>query len=671
MDRSDFIERLRQSQLLSTSQCEQVAQRFAGATPSESAAEALVEEGILTPFQFRHLISDDAQPLNLGQYRLLDEVGRGGMGRVYKALHTIMDRIVAVKVIAPDLVRDPVAVAWFRREVRACTQLTHPNIVMAYDANEAEGLHFLVMEYVHGITLDALVKQFGSLPIPYSCALICQAARGLQHAHEKGLVHRDIKPGNLLIPFSESERLPDVLVKILDFGLARLQGKTKGDTIALRGETGVLGTPDYIAPEQSRDIHAADIRSDLYSLGCAFYFTLTGRVPFPGENAMEKLLKHLTEVAEPVERVRPDVPPRIASLVRRLMAKDPADRPQTPAEVVEELDAWTAEPSPLPSGTPAPKCPPWLSPPTYHPSDRPLTSPSPEHTSHFEKIEVFAPSRCENEPTDFACLAAESAKNWDDEAAKNNKRRETRDTLSTSHPEDTEAATAEALSERIACESRGRNDSDPTQFEMPPTPADAIVSCDPPPPIDLDVCRLWREWTAFVQSIVSGRGLSGIDTQAYQPVHASLRQACRRAIDNCSHPERRAFYEECLSIAQPWFKLQSFALADPIILDSLLRRCQQIVLELNQGISPRTLRQVLAWTSFVLNLLVAGLWYWLAGRLRLPVLLRLFDWNFSPLSLRSVWAYLHTHPTLWMGLVFPLGFLFTLAFVWRSTRRES
>ncbi len=670
MDRSDFIERLRQSQLLSTSQCEQVAQRFAGATPSESAVEALVEEGILTPFQFRHLISDDAQPLNLGQYRLLDEVGRGGMGRVYKALHTIMDRIVAVKVIAPDLVRDPVAVAWFRREVRACTQLAHPNIVMAYDANEAEGLHFLVMEYVHGITLDALVKQFGSLPIPYSCALICQAARGLQHAHEKGLVHRDIKPGNLLIPFSESERLPDVLVKILDFGLARLQGKTKGDTIALRGETGVLGTPDYIAPEQSRDIHAADIRSDLYSLGCAFYFVLTGRVPFPGENAMEKLLKHLTEVAEPVERARPDVPPRIASLVRRLMAKDPADRPQTPAEVVEELDAWKAEPSPLPSGTPTPKCPPWLSPPTYHPSDRPATSPSPEPTSHFDKIEVFAPSRRENEPTDFACLAAESPKHWDDAAVENNKRRATRDTLSISQPEDTEAATAEALSERIACESRGRDHSDATQSEMPPTPADAIVSRDPPP-IDADICRLWREWTAFVQTILSGRGQSGIDTQSYRSLHASLLQACRRAIETCSHPERRAFYEECLSIAQPWFKLQSFALADPVILDSLLRRCQQIVLELNQGISPWTLRQILAWTTFVLNLLAAGLWYWLAGRLRLPVLLRLFDWNFSPSTLRSVWAYLQTHPSLWMGLVFPLVFLFTFAFVRRSTRRES
>ncbi len=670
VDHVDFIERLRQSHLLSQSQCEQVVQRFAGATPSASSAEALVEEGILTPFQFRHLISDDAQPLNLGQYRLLDEVGRGGMGRVFKALHTIMDRVVAVKVISSDLVRDPVAVAWFRREVRACTQLAHPNIVMAYDANEAEGLHFLVMEYVHGITLDALVKQFGPLPIPYTCALMCQVARGLQHAHIKGLVHRDIKPGNLLIPFSESERLPDVLVKILDFGLARLQGKTKGDTIALRGETGVLGTPDYIAPEQSRDIHAADIRSDLYSLGCAFYFALTGRVPYPGENALEKLLKHLTEVAEPVERARPDVPPRIAALVRRLMAKDPTVRPQTPAEVVEELDAWKAEPSALPSGDSIPKRPPWLSPPTYHASDRPVTSPSPEHTSHFDKIEVFAPSRRENEPTDFACLAAESPKDWDGEAVKNNKRRETRDTLSISQPEDTEAATAEALSGRFACESRGRDDSDATQLEMPSTPTDEIVSCDPPPPIDPDVRRLWREWTAFVQTILSGREPSGTDTQAYRSFHTSLLQACRRATETCSHPERRAFYEECLSIAQPWFKLQSFALADPILLDSLLRRCQQIVLELNQGSSPWTLREVLAWTSFVLNLLAAGVWYWFAGRPRLPALLRLFEWNFSPLSLRSLWAYLQIHPSLWMGLVFPLVFLFTLAFVRRSTRME-
>ena len=132
----------------------------------------------------------DTHPLNLGQYRLLDELGRGGMGQVYKALHTIMGREVALKVISPELVSDPVAVEWFLREVRASTQLNHPNIVMAYDANEADGLYFLVMEYVHGVTLDALVKQRGPLPLGYACALMRQAALGLQHAHEKGMVHR-------------------------------------------------------------------------------------------------------------------------------------------------------------------------------------------------------------------------------------------------------------------------------------------------------------------------------------------------------------------------------------------------------------------------------------------------------------------------------------------------
>ena len=170
MERAAFFDRLRQSRLLSDSELQQAASRFSDEVPSQAIADALVQEGKLTPFQVRQMCAGDTQPLSVGQYRLLDELGRGGMGRVYKALHTFMGRVVAIKVISPELVSDPIAVEWFRREVRASTHLNHPNIVMAYDANEAEGLHFLVMEYVHGVTLDVLVKQYGPLPISHACA---------------------------------------------------------------------------------------------------------------------------------------------------------------------------------------------------------------------------------------------------------------------------------------------------------------------------------------------------------------------------------------------------------------------------------------------------------------------------------------------------------------------
>jgi serine/threonine protein kinase len=600
------------------------------------------------------MCSGDTQPLNLGQYRLLDELGRGGMGRVYKALHTIMGRIVAIKVIAPELMQDPVAVEWFRREVRAGTQLVHPNIVMAYDANEAEGLHFLVMEFVHGITLDAFVKQNGPLPIARACALIRQAALGLQHAHEKGMVHRDIKPGNLLIPLPEGDNSPDVLVKILDFGLARLQGKTAGDTIALRGDTGVLGTPDYIAPEQSRDIHSADIRSDLYSLGCTFYFSLSGRVPFPGDNAMEKLVKHLTEQPEPLEKVRPAVPSQVADIVRRLMAKNPADRPQTPAELVEELDTWTLASSADFPATLPPNRPSWLSPPTHTPADElSVADQSPSHTCILEKIEVFAPSRREVESSGsslFEPLCPLSP----DEA----RQPDTHDTLSLSHIEETERSSPSA-----EC-----GDSDATLQELPTASTPCADKDNTLPPLDPVMSRLWRRWSDLVHTIVAGSGPSRVNADAYRSVHTSLLQACRAALDACTVPERRAFYEECLSIVRPWLNLQSFVHTEPMLLESLLHRCKQIEFELHDGKTPWTSRQIFGLILLTLSPLGAALWYWNSGRLLLPSLLRAFNWDFSLSSLRLAWRFLQAHPSLLMGVIFPLVIIFSVVLLSRSSR---
>ena len=303
----------------------------------------------------------DVRSLVLGPYHLLEEVGRGGMGRVYKALHTVMGRIVALKLMAPELAENERSRERFLREVRSVTRLQHPNIVLAHDANDVEGVLFLVMEYVEGTTLAELVRVGGPLPVSRACELMRQAALGLQHAFQKGLVHRDIKPANLLIPRLSPAETPTcaapgaavlpqstALVKIADFGLARLLG---GDTVAGHTATGFLGTPDYVAPEQCQDGRSADIRSDLYSLGCTFHFALTGRVPFAGDSVMEKLYAHVMTPPPSMEALRPDVPAEVAAIVARLMAKGPDERFQTPAQLALAVAPSCAEggPGPVPA----------------------------------------------------------------------------------------------------------------------------------------------------------------------------------------------------------------------------------------------------------------------------------------------------------------------------------
>jgi serine/threonine-protein kinase len=274
----------------------------------------------------------------LGQYRILDRIGRGGMGRVFKAEHQTMNRVVALKVLAPDLMKTERARVLFQREVRATAKLVHPNIVTAYDANQSGDRHYLVMEYVDGPNLHELVKERGPLPVGQACEFIRQAALGLQFAHGLGMVHRDIKPANLLV-----HRGPGLqcVVKVLDFGLARLhepapQAEAGQDSVPAI-EQQVMGTPDYLSPEQGRNLHRVDIRSDLYSLGCTFYYLLTADVPFPGGTTLEKLVRHGSEQPRPVTELRPEVPLAVAALVARLMAKRPEDRFQTPAELAAVL----------------------------------------------------------------------------------------------------------------------------------------------------------------------------------------------------------------------------------------------------------------------------------------------------------------------------------------------
>src|SRR5262249_2451617 len=226
---------------------------------------------------------------------------------------------------------------------RAVAKLAHPNIVTAHDASVADGRHYLVMEFVDGPNLEQLVRERGPLPIGLACEAIRQAALGLQYAHEQGMVHRDIKPSNLLVQRGSGGPF---VVKILDFGLARLQepldkGDGRAGTILAQPNV-VMGTPDYLSPEQSRSLHAVDIRSDLYSLGCTLYHILAGQVPFPGGTSLEKLIRHASEDATPVEAFRPELPPEVGAVVRRLMAKDPAHRFKTPGELAAALAPFCA-----------------------------------------------------------------------------------------------------------------------------------------------------------------------------------------------------------------------------------------------------------------------------------------------------------------------------------------
>jgi serine/threonine protein kinase len=336
MDRKTFLANVRRSGLLSEEELRALKKRLPRTYRGRVVARALVRLGVLTKFQAELLLAGRTQGFLVGQYRILDHLGEGGMGRVFKALHQAMNRVVALKVLAPHLVKTEKAQRLFQREVRAAAQLIHPNVVTAYDANQVEGRHYLVMEYVDGPNLDQLVCWQGPLPVGLACDLVRQVADALQYAYETGLVHRDLKPSNILVQPARTPGRGSV-AKVLDFGLACLhQGEPAPDSPSGRKNT-VLGTPDFISPEQARNQTSANIRSDLYSLGCTLYFLLTGKVPFPGGSTAEKVVRHCLEEPVPVEQHRPDLPAPVAAVVRRLMAKDPRDRFQTPAELAAAL----------------------------------------------------------------------------------------------------------------------------------------------------------------------------------------------------------------------------------------------------------------------------------------------------------------------------------------------
>jgi len=266
-----------------------------------------------------------------GEYRILEELGQGGMGAVYKALHTKLDRVVAIKILSRGRSGDQRAIARFEREMKAVGRFDYPHIVRAYDAREIEGSPVLIMEFVEGMDLGRLVQRLGPLPIADACELVRQACLGLQYVHQQGLVHRDIKPSNLMLT-------PQGIVKILDLGLARFHFEQSEEEMTNSGQA--MGTADYMAPEQASDSHAVDIRADIYSLGCTLYKLLAGCAPFEGsqyKGTFEKMTAHVQRPAPPIENLLPLIPRELADVVDKMLAKNPADRYAQPADVIEAL----------------------------------------------------------------------------------------------------------------------------------------------------------------------------------------------------------------------------------------------------------------------------------------------------------------------------------------------
>jgi eukaryotic-like serine/threonine-protein kinase len=349
-----FADVVRQSQLLEPIYVNEFGQDARRFTDVRALAQHLIKQNRLTPYQVNQILQGQVNGLVLGQYRLLERLGEGGMGQVFKARHQTMGRIVAIKVIRKDRLGNANLVKRFHREIQLAAQLTHPNVVLAFDADQVGGNHFFAMEYVDGIDLSRLIKQNGALPVATACEYIRQAALGLQHAHERGLVHRDIKPGNLLVTKGEPSlngpgsrpaqskrtggQVGKPLVKILDMGLARVAfAEDEATGMSITNDGTVMGTPDFMAPEQAKNSSMVDWRADIYSLGCTLYYLLTGSVPFPGGSNIEKLLHHQMDSPRSIEQIRTDVPAGVRAIVNRLMAKRVEDRIQSAGEIAHQL----------------------------------------------------------------------------------------------------------------------------------------------------------------------------------------------------------------------------------------------------------------------------------------------------------------------------------------------
>jgi len=325
-----FVKHLEDSGILAGDTLKDFIPPKASPKDAEELVRELVRQKKLTKFQAEEVWQGKGRSLVLGNYLLLDKIGQGGMGAVYKAEHRRMKRVVAIKMLPPTMMENPAAAARFQREVEAAAKLRHPNIVAADDADEANGVHFLVMELVDGSDLSALVKKNGPFPVAQAVNYILQAAKGLEFAHAEGIVHRDIKPANLLLDKKGT-------VKILDMGLARIEGDTAGQA-ELTGTGAVMGTVDYMAPEQALSTKTADARADIYSLGCSLFYLLTGKATYDGETLTAKLMAHQNQPIPSIRTIRPEVPEAVEAIFTKMVAKRVEDRYQTMTEVIADLE---------------------------------------------------------------------------------------------------------------------------------------------------------------------------------------------------------------------------------------------------------------------------------------------------------------------------------------------
>ncbi|MCA9018946.1 MAG: SUMF1/EgtB/PvdO family nonheme iron enzyme, partial [Planctomycetaceae bacterium] len=308
---------------------------------SEGLTEFLMQSGKITDYQSDVLLSHDDRRLLIADYLILEPIGSGGMGTVYKAMHRRMKRIVALKVIRTDLQHVPDRLKRFEREVQTAARLSHPHIVTAYDAGEDQGIHYLICEYIDGESLTQMVRSSG--PLDFSDALNCilQVAQGLEYAHRQGVIHRDIKPANILVDDQGD-------LKILDMGLARLQQPTE-DVLGTDAPTELttsqffMGTIDYMAPEQARNTKLADHRSDIYSLGCTFYFLLTAEPVYQGETTVERILAHREEPIPRLSERLPQVPVGFNPIFEKMLAKSPDDRYQSVTELIADLENFSRD----------------------------------------------------------------------------------------------------------------------------------------------------------------------------------------------------------------------------------------------------------------------------------------------------------------------------------------
>jgi serine/threonine protein kinase len=598
MDHQLFLERIRRSKLLDDDQVELLAGRVGAGLAVDDLCDELVREGLLSPYQLNQIDAGQGDSLVLGQYRIRDEIGKGGFGKVFKAVHAMMGRVVAIKVIAENCVEEVRAINWFRREVRAATQLIHPNIVMAYDADEANGQIFYVMEYVDGPTLGDLIKRRGPLPTDLAMEMLRQTAMGLQHAHEKGMVHRDIKPSNLLVPQAIDdllEKAPQTawidldacLVKVTDFGLARLHDSTT-QTLVSEGKKGFLGTPDFVAPEQARDSHSADIRSDLYSLGCTFYYALTGRKPFRGGAALEVILMHMHEEPRPIESWRPDLPPEICLFIRRLMAKDPASRFQTPIELADAVAAFAGEQQLRPGV----------------PGNLPAAPVAPSEAT--PNIPGYVPFQEESHPLGPSMSGRGSRQI----------RLGMQTYLSPPHEEEhvpsptrlVDGQETDKLEEKAAAETQS-----PGRATTPTPPWRKIAGVESAVSsvvIETDFKTAWANWTSVIECFIAGKSCK-VSEKHYRAQHRLLLERCKQYIEASPNPRERKVFERLESVIEPWLSLGTLATASQATLASLWNNClrfeEERPLALGEG-------SLFAWLGLVATAVITILACWLLLR---------------------------------------------------------